>query len=35
MPVDDDLPALEAPEGAIEDSGDLPELDEDPAPDSE
>ena len=35
MPIDDDLPALEAPEGAIEDSGDLPELDEDPAPDSE
>jgi preprotein translocase subunit SecG len=35
MPVADDLPALEAPEGVIEDSGDLPELEEDPASDSE
>ena len=35
MPVDDDLPALEAPEGEIENSGDLPELEEDPAPDTE
>lgn len=35
MPVADDLPALEAPEGEMENSGELPELEEDPAPDSE
>jgi len=35
MPVSDDLPALEAPEGAIEESVDLPALEEEPAGDTE
>ena len=35
MPVSDDLPALEAAEGSLEESVDLPELEEDPAGDTE